>query len=581
LDNNMKHYSRRFFLCMSLAALASGTQTARAEVTSVTAKFRAPFGVFNGITYEYVEAMVDGTVTSSQGVSTTYSVPSVLIYPRSGGNGYGWVDLPNNTIMTIYPSSMAGDATVSHASPCETRGDFKCENPDSVPLSDNKRKDLIVQSSRRFTEDFLFEEGFTYISIQYHKAATAHFGPTPPEGERPRLVHGSIDRASDGFVIALDAAQVLRDPSKFNPGGLDVPAPAPVTKVLATGYSQSSFLMNSILVRGLNADANGNPIFDGILLNGGGVLCMDIPELHPTYWSLAFCGSGPPNAVRNEKVISINWQGDIQFQSAQFFRREFTVDPMDPDCMMGPPAFNPNCSPNPNYRQYEFTGIGHIPGPMNNTEWMGCRQNPADPRQFARAAVRHLYNWVREGTEPPPPVNTEGAIDFMTGAFTPVVDADGNWVGGIRPPHMPSTIDGMPAGAPLGRYDGINPAYLLAPMIPPMPHIWCLLSGTFDPFTDADVQSRYPTKEEYVARVTRAADDLLAKGYILQADRDQYIADAEAEAPVLPAPRPDPKFTRPTSTGGGCSATALGGGFPVGMGLLALGWILLKRRTRS
>ena len=78
------------------------------------------------------------------------------------------------------------------------------------------------------------------------------------------------------------------------------------------------------------------------------------------------------------------------------------------------------------------------------------------------------------------------------------------------------------------------------------------------------------------ARITRAADDLLAKGYILQQDRDEYIRIANAESPVPPVV-PDP-VSRPPDTSG-CTSTgteSMGAAW-----LLAIGALLLLRRRRS
>jgi hypothetical protein len=78
-------------------------------------------------------------------------------------------------------------------------------------------------------------------------------------------------------------------------------------------------------------------------------------------------------------------------------------------------------------------------------------------------------------------------------------------------------IDGRPAGAPLGTYTGIDPAGE-----PP----YGVFGGTFRPFTDHELGERYPDPREYVDRVTRAADRLLAEGYIVEADRDAYVRAA-------------------------------------------------------
>jgi hypothetical protein len=75
------------------------------------------------------------------------------------------------------------------------------------------------------------------------------------------------------------------------------------------------------------------------------------------------------------------------------------------------------------------------------------------------------------------------------------------------------TPAGEPAGAPTGVYggtDAIGPAF----------------GGTYPPFSDEELARRYPTEDVSLELVTRAADQLLQDGYILQEDRDLYIIEA-------------------------------------------------------
>jgi hypothetical protein len=71
-------------------------------------------------------------------------------------------------------------------------------------------------------------------------------------------------------------------------------------------------------------------------------------------------------------------------------------------------------------------------------------------------------------------------------------------------------VEDMPAGAPLGVYGGLDVSGF-----DPF-NVFLLLSGTFQPFSDSEIESRYPTPEAYKELVTRAADHLLAEEYILE-----------------------------------------------------------------
>src|SRR5207237_161852 len=156
-------------------------------------------------------------------------------------------------------------------------------------------------------------------------------------------------------------------------------------------------------------------------------------------------------------------------------------------------------------------------------EYGAFRQNPADFSPVYRAAVSHLTDWIREGEEPPPSLFMDGTVD-TTGNLTPARDADGNALGGLRLPHMPSVVckkDGNhcdAAGAPLGAYAGRDTTF--------PPGSFPNLAGTFEPFSPEELKERYRNRGNYVQLVRRAAQDLRKQGYILQEDYRRYIREA-------------------------------------------------------
>jgi Alpha/beta hydrolase domain len=117
-------------------------------------------------------------------------------------------------------------------------------------------------------------------------------------------------------------------------------------------------------------------------------------------------------------------------------------------------------------------------------------------------------------------------------AFVPVLDADGNWEGGLRLPHVSSTVLGRRSGAPLGRYDPLNDVKL-DPFNP-----FALISGTFTRFSDAEILARYPTRQTYVHGVVLAAVSLAQRHYVSDADAAAIILAARNE-PLSEALRRD------------------------------------------
>ena len=55
--------------------------------------------------------------------------------------------------------------------------------------------------------------------------------------------------------------------------------------------------------------------------------------------------------------------------------------------------------------------------------------------------------------------------------------------------------------------------------------------GWTEPFNATTLRSLYPTHADYVAKVTSATDSGVTGGFILPADRDEIIRQAEA-API-------------------------------------------------
>ena len=56
----------------------------------------------------------------------------------------------------------------------------------------------------------------------------------------------------------------------------------------------------------------------------------------------------------------------------------------------------------------------------------------------------------------------------------------------------------------------------------------CPLFGTYRPRTPAKIQSLYPTHDDYVADVQQAANYDVQQGWLLPADADKAVAEAQA-----------------------------------------------------
>jgi hypothetical protein len=459
-------------VCVCLA-LAFVPARAGAAIKSVTVNATRAYE--NAAGYTYAEITIRGSVARADGRVGQYSVPAVLIYPRhSRGNRVGVVDWLNSAFYHFFP-------------------------PDT--------EDGTIQFTLNATGTYLFEAGYTYLSIQWNKKVTEIFGPDAPLDGKPHnhLLFGTIDRSADAWEILLDAARLLKDPRAY-PGH---DRPSRVTTVLSSGYSQGGAAQLELLAENLDPTR----VYDGHLVQMIGHACWKREDVAPHFGFFGVCsplptdGNHAPVMVLASETDMVIYPTDVGFGKSAFFTRN---------------------GGNPNWRQYEMAGTSHLPQPILAAG--PPNQNTADARPIFRAAFRNLTLWThgRYRRTPPPSLVFEGSVDG-TDAFVPVTDADDHMAGGVRLPHVESEIRGRVAGAPLGRHTPLNRAGQ---------NVFEFLGGTFTPFTDAELRARYPSRHEYIRRVRRTAAHLAFKGYITDDDRRALIAAAK-EQPLPCSPEDD------------------------------------------
>ena len=111
---------------------------------------------------------------------------------------------------------------------------------------------------------------------------------------------------------------------------------------------------------------------------------------------------------------------------------------------------------------YEMAGISSHGWPeMIPTQGLPNQQT-ADARPVFRADVYNLTRWThgRHREKPPAARYFHGKLGHATDAFSPSMDGHGHFAGGVRLPHVASTVHGRIAGAPLGCHTPLNPVGL-------------------------------------------------------------------------------------------------------------------------
>ena len=400
---------------------------------------------------------------------------------------------------------------------------------------------------------------------------------------------GSVVQGA-GFAAIRDFVSFLRhDDSSMNPLR-DARGRPLAQRVIGEGRSQSGRALRTFLYEGFNADEQGRIVFDGVMpvVAGGGQGFFNHRFASPTRTATEHSGhlypvdvfpftygdetdpfTGRTDSLLRRARASGTAPKVMQFDtSSEYWHRSASLVVTDP---MGQ---RDGTIPG-DVRVYVFGGSQHGPatGPSSRGQ---LPPNPNVYQPFLEALFLAMDRWVTDGTPPPPSMHpriADGTLagwkadeagwtalpgvryptaiqqpdyldygeEFATkrridnhppirsgkryGVRVPALDDDNNEVGVLR---MPAVV------APVATYTGWNlrnPAIGAADALLP-------LAGGYIPFprTKAErdasgdprpsVEERYGSFEEYRAQIMRAADALVAEGYLL----DEHLADVEARA---------------------------------------------------
>lgn len=295
--------------------------------------------------------------------------------------------------------------------------------------------------------------------------------------------YGSLSHPGDAFSYDLftQIGRALVAPDGIAPlGGL------PIERVLAIGESQSAFRLTSYV----NAVRPLEGFFDGFLIHSRGSVVADLGD--------ATRVSGPdlPKALLRTDVAT-----------------PVPVLVLEAETDVGPVLryFETRQPDHDHLRVWEMAGTAHADAFQlgGAPDAFGCTHliNDGPQHLIAKAALRHLDTWVRDGTAPP-------TAPRLTARPGPVLVRDGlgNALGGLRTPFVDvpaAVLSGDPAGC-----DGML----------------CWLFGTTTPFEPYRLIDLYGDAAAYVAAFAQATDDAIVAGFILEEDRADALAVAEANA---------------------------------------------------
>ena len=376
-----------------------------------------------------------------------------------------------------------------------------------------------------------------------------------------------------GLAALRDAAEWL----KHGGAASGHPAPGALRWVFAYGRSQTGRLLRTLAWEDLNLDERGREALDGFIANVAGGLrgefnqrfgqnSKDRPHM------LAHLLPSDPDALHARLDARRSpLRAMYTNTSAEYHRGDASLVHTDPDGAR-------DLGHGPRARVYHFAGTEHGLGVWPPTD---TQPAPADPTgaversqhlrgvldygRLLRACLVHLDRWVTEGVEPPPsrhprlddgtavpPAALRAAFDRIPGARYPrhhalprrldwttlppragaplgarvsAVDGDGNEVAGIALPEL---------AVPLATHTGFNlrhpdiggAAQLLvfAGATLPFARTRAARAAAGDP--RPSIEERYASREDYLARVRRAAEALVGERWLLEEDVELSVARA-------------------------------------------------------
>lgn len=264
-----------------------------------------------------------------------------------------------------------------------------------------------------------------------------------------------------------------------------------VERIILVGYSQSAAYQvtfaNSFHTAAVTPD--GHPVIDAYYISAGGDNAKHVTG--PTDTTPENLPDGDARNFLLTPVHTMRFQ--TQTEVVEF--PSYTVRQSEPG--------------SPWLRFYEMAGGSHVDARLNEVGGQALVRDLGLPPSFCpapavpynpivignvqSALLDRLDRWVRDGQEPPASRFME--LD-MSGPVSIKLDADGNAVGGIRPPEIE---------VPLGTYLPTNsgPGF-------------CFLYGGFDPFSESKLQQRYRNHGSYVSKMVREVKRSKKEGFLLK-----------------------------------------------------------------
>jgi hypothetical protein len=292
--------------------------------------------------------------------------------------------------------------------------------------------------------------------------------------------YGSLTDPGDQFSydIYTQAARALLVRGQSNPL-----APLHPKRLLAVGESQSALYLTTYI----DAIQPLYHVFDGFLVHSRAGGAVPIPGGSPSGGT--FGGAVRIRADIGVPVLTMITETDESFGQYYLARQ--------PDTHF--------------IRLWDVAGASHADSYIvtpSELHSLGCTSVDQAPSHFIfEAALSAVNTWMRSGT--PPRSAPRMDVQEVDGEPAVQYNSHGTAIGGIEGPWEQ---------VPVAAYSG---------KAPPGSPGFCVLFGTTHPFSVAQLVALYGSKAGYIKAYTKATDEDIKAGYILQADKAQVLAFAD------------------------------------------------------
>ena len=477
-----------------------------ARVVSFEVEKQSPYGRYNGVDFNRIEAKVRGEIAPADRIpdfekviagpagKAVYETRVLLIAPATRANGALLLEVPNR------------GRVISHA------------------LYNGPREPATGVGSTEPGTGFLQRRGFALASVTWEYGE----GIVVPKFRDASGEERNVEAAA--FAAIRDVALFLRD-ARADDAGWPNPLAGALDRAYATGFSQTARFLRTFLSQGYNT-VNGRMVFAGLHLHAGA--SGQMPILEAGRGAASATASPTPNftradlrgvqeppftyeeivaamRARNEplpKIVVTSMTTDYLSLRASLARTGATGSAVDAPI----PA---------NVRMYDVAGASHsLPGAATHAN---CSLPLArlDYRPMMRSSLANLDAWVSRGIEPPEsvlmPLTAASVDDKVLRApahlpkaivLAPARAADGNVAGGVRLPEV---------DVPLGVH-GVQNTVDKDP---------CRLSAGYVAYPADAVKARYKSPAEYAKRVAASAARLAERRLILAEDADAIASAAQ------------------------------------------------------